>query len=187
MIAKSIACISWLGLAVLAGCSNVGEALDIKGNLLIPENKFSYQIAVVSKQQPKSWSVFSPKEAPHNVLKRRLLEKKFDIAGNPISIKESKSIVAGKILLIECIGSPLKGRVKQEYRFSQGYACSAFDLFDGKKVYEGEAYLNPNLSTNYESMMFEAFRLSLMNLPNSITGQGRRLHEAELFNEIVAR
>lgn len=172
---------------VVSACSNVGQIDQMKGELLIHKADFLYKTAFVSENQPELASIFMSKKNSQHYIKSLLVEKGFEVAVDAISLESYRANVKNESLLIECSYSAANNMYQRNGKFGQSLSCGAYDLFDGKKVYEGEADMKANLATDYDYMALEGIRISLMKLPN-VNGQaGKVISQAEIFSKISKR
>lgn len=164
---------------LLFGCASPLRLENYQTDLLIEKEQFSFKIAFISENQPEPLSPFINKKWLISSMTRTLKEKGYEVVDSPISITTFKAKSAGEGLLVECsrnldfhTDSPLT------------ISCGAYDLYDGKKVFESSVSHTLLPFSDYSQIEHEGFRLALKNLPEINVGRGKIISEADAFSKL---
>lgn len=167
---------AFFALFLLTGCTGSSKLETIKSDLLIPPDEFTYTIAFISIDQPAARAIFVTMEGQYTFLKETLLDLGFDVGLNPISIEKYAATDDGVSLLIECSYRSAQPFTRE---FEEGFLCSAFDLFNGEKVYQGEATMRYGPFIIPDVVTREGMRIALQQLPRAKDQKGRMLGASE--------
>jgi hypothetical protein len=175
--------ISLVGLLLISGCADTPAPNAIYGKLLVPEDQFNYQYAVVSNNSPAVYSVLESEGHKLQQLSYYLYQKGFKVSNKPVDIQDVVANHPGKILALECDDAEIAHHLKiQAARFTGYYSCGLYDLWDGKKVYEGEAAIDRQLFTNYDDAQMNAMHYTLSALPQLNDGKGEFVKAADFLS-----
>ncbi|MBO6947174.1 MAG: hypothetical protein JJ855_04260 [Rhodospirillales bacterium] len=175
----------------VGGCAGGSGLVDrIEGETLVDDGSYTYKYAFLSDQQPSQYVLFSSPEYRRNFISDILRKKGYDVGSSTASLDTDKATAPGQSILIEC-GFAVSGfdgylRTKAGEQ-GQTISCGAFDLFDGKKVYAGEADITPTMSSSVDAMSSQGIKVALLRLKEAGNLPGRLLTKSEVFQLLKKR
>lgn len=174
-------------LLFMAACANSGQVQHTDGKVLNSGIEFSYKNAFVSKNQPDPSSFLVDEEYIQEHIKKILVEKGYFVGGDVIELSSYKAKEKGQSIFVECAYSGSQRFTYKNGALIHNISCGGFDLYDGEKVYSGEAEQLRLAFSDEFLMTMGGVRLSLLKLPNVSGSSGSVMSAADEFTLVEKR